>query len=83
MTQILHNKQTNISPGISLNYKTIYPHISFTVMRVPVLTIVAEGDLDTIETVHQVLKKHLPVLVLKGSGKAADFIANFMEECKE
>lgn len=47
---------------------------------VPVLTIVAEGDIDTIEFVLQVLKQNLPVLILKGSGKAADFIANFICE---
>lgn len=48
--------------------------------HVPVLTIVAEGDLDTIECVHQLLKQDLPVLILKGTGKAADFIADFIEE---
>ncbi|XP_063432252.1 transient receptor potential cation channel subfamily M member 2-like isoform X3 [Mytilus trossulus] len=47
--------------------------------NVPVLTIVAEGDLDTIEAVNQVLKQNLPILIIKGSGKAADFIAEFIE----
>ncbi|CAC5379290.1 unnamed protein product [Mytilus coruscus] len=48
--------------------------------HMPVLTIVAEGDLDTIECVHQLLKQDLPVLILKGTGKAADFIADFIED---
>ncbi|VDI46867.1 Hypothetical predicted protein [Mytilus galloprovincialis] len=48
--------------------------------NVPVLTIVAEGDLDTIEAVNQVLKQDLPILIIKGSGKAADFIAEFIEK---
>ncbi|XP_071166898.1 transient receptor potential cation channel subfamily M member-like 2 [Mytilus edulis] len=47
--------------------------------NVPVLTIVAEGDLDTTEAVNQVLKQDLPILIIKGSGKAADFIAEFIE----
>ncbi|CAC5398395.1 unnamed protein product [Mytilus coruscus] len=47
--------------------------------NVPVLTIVAEGDLDTIEAVDQVLKQELPILIIKGSGKASDFIAEFIE----
>ncbi|CAC5398402.1 TRPM2 [Mytilus coruscus] len=50
--------------------------------NVPVLTIVAEGDLDTIEAVDQVLKQDLPILIIKGSGKAADFIAEFIENDK-
>ncbi|XP_052100138.1 uncharacterized protein LOC127734332 [Mytilus californianus] len=51
---------------------------NFLTCLVPVLTIVAEGDFDTIESVLQVLKQNLPVLILKGSGKAADFIADFI-----
>ncbi|XP_076101753.1 transient receptor potential cation channel subfamily M member 2-like [Mytilus galloprovincialis] len=50
--------------------------------NVPVLTIVTEGDLDTIEAVNQVLKQDLPILIIKGSGKAADFIAEFIENDK-
>ncbi|VDI13157.1 Hypothetical predicted protein [Mytilus galloprovincialis] len=48
--------------------------------NVPVLTIVAEGDLDTVEAVNQVLNQNLPLLIIKGSGKAADFIAEFIEK---
>ncbi|XP_071171553.1 transient receptor potential cation channel subfamily M member-like 2 [Mytilus edulis] len=49
-------------------------------MKVPVLVIVAEGDLNTIEHVVKVLERDIPVLILKGSGKAADLIAECMED---
>ncbi|XP_071166748.1 transient receptor potential cation channel subfamily M member 1-like [Mytilus edulis] len=50
------------------------------IWRLPVLTVVAEGDLYTVDAIVQVLKSDLPVLLLKGSGKAADFVAGFIEE---
>ncbi|CAC5379296.1 unnamed protein product [Mytilus coruscus] len=50
------------------------------IWRLPVLTVVAEGDLDTIDAIVQVLEIDLPILLLKGSGKAADFVAGFIEE---
>ncbi|XP_052100154.1 uncharacterized protein LOC127734357 isoform X2 [Mytilus californianus] len=50
------------------------------IWRLPVLTVVAEGDLDTIDAIVQVLEINLPILLLKGSGKAADFVAGFIEE---
>ncbi|XP_063431695.1 transient receptor potential cation channel subfamily M member-like 2 [Mytilus trossulus] len=53
--------------------------ISIVEWNVPVLTIVVEGDLDTIEAVNKVLQQDLPILIIKGSGKAADFIAEFIE----
>lgn len=40
---------------------------------------VAEGDLYTIDAIVQVLENDLPILLLKGSGKAADFVASFVE----
>ncbi|CAC5398408.1 unnamed protein product [Mytilus coruscus] len=68
--------------GITKN-KTLFMNLKgkSLMWHVPVLTIVAEGDLDTIECVHQLLKQDLPVLILKGTGKAADFIADFVEDC--
>ncbi|CAC5398404.1 TRPM7 [Mytilus coruscus] len=67
--------------GITKN-KTLFMNLKGKSLKwhVPVLTIVAEGDLDTIECVHQLLKQDLPVLILKGTGKAADFIAGFIED---
>ena len=49
-------------------------------MKVPVLVIVAEGDLHTINHVVEFLKRDIPVLVLQGSGKASDLISECMEE---
>lgn len=52
----------------------------FTELKMPVIVIVAEGDIHTIKLVEQVLKSSIPVLVLKGSGKAADLIAGCLSE---
>ena len=49
-------------------------------MNVPVVVLVAEGDLHTLDVVVEVLKKCIPVVILQGSGKAADLIAECMEE---
>ncbi|XP_076102526.1 transient receptor potential cation channel subfamily M member 2-like isoform X1 [Mytilus galloprovincialis] len=48
-------------------------------IKIPVLVIVAEGDLSTLDQVVKVLKRGIPVLVLKGSGKAADLIAECID----
>ncbi|VDI36243.1 Hypothetical predicted protein [Mytilus galloprovincialis] len=48
-------------------------------IKIPVLVIVAEGDLSTLDHVVKVLKRGIPVLVLKGSGKAADLIAECID----
>ena len=48
-------------------------------MKVPVLVIVVEGDLQTLDHVIAVLKKNIPVLILQGTGKAADLIAEHLE----
>lgn len=48
-------------------------------IKIPVLVIVAEGDLSTLDHVVKILKRGIPVLVLKGSGKAADLIAECID----
>ncbi|XP_052100100.1 transient receptor potential cation channel subfamily M member 2-like isoform X2 [Mytilus californianus] len=48
-------------------------------MKVPVLLIVVEGDISTIHQVKSVLEEDIPVLLIKGSGKAADFIAEYLQ----
>jgi hypothetical protein len=45
-----------------------------------VLVIVIEGDLSTLDVVVEVLEKCIPVLILQGSGKAADLIAECMSQ---
>lgn len=46
---------------------------------VPVAIIVCEGDLKTIAAISHAVKKNLPVIIIKGSGKAADFTVDYLE----
>jgi hypothetical protein len=47
---------------------------------VPVAVVVCEGDIVTIAHVRKALKRKLPVVVVKGSGKAADLIVDYVEK---
>ncbi|KAK3090744.1 hypothetical protein FSP39_014255 [Pinctada imbricata] len=49
-------------------------------MRVPVMVVVVEGDLRTIKHAALSVKNNIPVLLVKGSGMAADLIVKFIEE---
>lgn len=49
-------------------------------MPVPIAIIVCEGDIETISHVYESLKNKLPVIIMKGSGKAADLILEFFEK---
>lgn len=49
-------------------------------MPVPIAIIVCEGDMETISHVSGSLKNKLPVIIMKGSGKAADLIMDFFEK---
>lgn len=51
-------------------------------MPVPIAVIVCEGDMETISHVSGSLKKNLPVIIMKGSGKAADLILDFLENAE-
>ncbi|XP_060552910.1 transient receptor potential cation channel subfamily M member 2-like isoform X4 [Ruditapes philippinarum] len=44
-------------------------------VNVPVVMLVVEGGVNTMKTVWQAVQQNIPVLVLNGSGRAADFIA--------
>lgn len=48
-------------------------------MPVPIAIIVCEGDIETIVHVSEALKNKLPVILMKGSGKAADLVFDFLE----
>ncbi|XP_065938117.1 transient receptor potential cation channel subfamily M member-like 2 isoform X1 [Magallana gigas] len=48
-------------------------------MPVPIAVIVCEGDIDTIVHISEALKNKLPVIIMKGSGKAADLVFDFLE----
>ncbi|CAL1535901.1 unnamed protein product [Lymnaea stagnalis] len=50
------------------------------VIQIPVVLVVVEGGLGTMETVQQSLEKKTPVVIVKGSGRAADFLAYAYEE---
>lgn len=45
-------------------------------VNVPVVMLVVEGGVNTMKTVWQATEQNIPVLVLNGSGRAADFIAD-------
>lgn len=46
----------------------------------PVVLLVLEGGVNTLKTVLEALRKKTPVVVIQGSGRAADFIAMAYKE---
>lgn len=48
-------------------------------MPVPIAIIVCEGDLDTIDEITQAHEYNLPVIIMKGSGKAADLVLDYID----
>lgn len=48
-------------------------------MPVPIAIIVCEGDTETISHISEALEKNLPIIIMKGSGKAADLVLDFLE----
>lgn len=48
-------------------------------MPVPIAIIVCEGDTETISHIAEALKKNLPIIIMKGSGKAADLVLDYLE----
>lgn len=48
-------------------------------MPVPIAVIVCEGDIETIAHISAALENKLPVIIMKGSGKAADLVFDFLE----
>lgn len=49
-------------------------------MPVPVAVIVCEGDIETITHIVNTLKNKLPVIFIKGSEKAVDFVLDNLEK---
>lgn len=49
-------------------------------MPVPLAIIVCEGDINTITEINQALKYNLPVIIMKGSGKAADLVLDYIDK---
>lgn len=48
-------------------------------MPVPIAVLVCEGDIETVAHTAAALRNKLPVIIMKGSGKAADLILDYME----
>nr|XP_034329613.1 transient receptor potential cation channel subfamily M member-like 2 isoform X2 [Crassostrea gigas] len=48
-------------------------------MPIPIAIFLCEGDIDDIVHVDKALKHKLPVIVMKGSGKAADLVSAYLE----
>lgn len=49
-------------------------------MPIPIAIILCEGDIDDIAHVNEALQRKLPVIVMKGSGKAADLVSAYLEK---
>lgn len=49
-------------------------------MPVPIAIIVCEGDIETIAHISKALQNKLPVIVMKGSGMAADLVVDYLEK---
>eukprot|EP00105_Crassostrea_gigas_P038065 XP_019922213.1 PREDICTED: uncharacterized protein LOC105326905 isoform X5 [Crassostrea gigas] len=50
-----------------------------TKMPVPIAIIVCEGDIETIAHISKALQHKLPVIIMKGSGMAADLVVDYLE----
>lgn len=46
----------------------------------PIAIIVCEGDIQTISHISKALRMQLPVIIMKGSGKAADVVVEYLEK---
>lgn len=49
-------------------------------MPVPIAIIVCEGDIETIHHITKALNNKVPAIIIKGSGKAADFVMDYLEK---
>lgn len=49
-------------------------------MPVPIAIIVSEGDIETIAHISKALQHKLPVIIMKGSGMAADLVVDYLEK---
>ncbi|XP_062602846.1 transient receptor potential cation channel subfamily M member-like 2 [Saccostrea cucullata] len=49
-------------------------------LPVPVVRVLVEGDLNSIVEIVESVKQNIPVVIVKGSGKAANLILNYIEK---
>lgn len=48
-------------------------------MPISIAIIVCEGDIETISHISQALTNKIPVIIMKGSGKAADLVSDYLQ----
>ena len=53
------------------------------VKQIPMVCLMIRGDLSSIEAIEFKIKREIPVVLLKGSGAAADIISFAQEELAE
>lgn len=49
-------------------------------MSVPVAVICCEGNIETVVHISKALESKLPVIIMKGSGVAADIAVDYLEK---
>ena len=52
-------------------------------MTVPIVLLVLEGGIGTLETVREAIQRNTPAVIVKGSGRAADILAYAYQNAKE
>lgn len=64
--------------SVQLHTRVLF--VIFVEMPVPIAIIVCEGDLKTIKHIFNALEKKIPVIIMKGSGMAADLLCERLEK---
>lgn len=49
-------------------------------MPVPMAIIVCEGNIETIAHISEALGNNIAVIIIKGSGKAADLVSDYLDK---
>ncbi|XP_076100878.1 uncharacterized protein LOC143070496 [Mytilus galloprovincialis] len=77
-----NNYLANLLSELSQQYTPLLTNKSKVVlnMRVPVVIIAVEGDVTTVHQILSSIQGKVPVLLVKGSGKAVDFIIEYIKE---
>lgn len=65
---------------VFLSKDSIYFFFIIVAITTPIAIIVCEGDIETISHISKALRKHIPVIIMKGSGKAADVVVEYLEK---
>ncbi|XP_063435664.1 uncharacterized protein LOC134716582 [Mytilus trossulus] len=52
-------------------------------IKIPIIVLLAEGNMDSLRHVDKILKQGTPVIVMKGTGKSADIIIQYLESGKK